>query len=63
MDKGVGKYVHKCSFCSYCIADLKFMQAAHDFPCPRCGKRTLSEFNMYEDIAEDSVDKYEEKVL
>lgn len=37
--------MHECPKCFYLVTDTAFCAARFDYPCPRCGEKTLSEFH------------------
>lgn len=40
--------IWKCPECGYIISDIEFIQAKHNYPCPRCGRPKLSNFGSVE---------------
>jgi len=40
---------YECSNCKYRIAEIDFLMARFDYPCPKCHKVCFSFFNVVED--------------
>ena len=45
----VMRILHQCEHCSYVVTDAQFTAARFDYPCPRCGCSTLSEFLIFKE--------------
>ena len=37
---------HDCPFCGYRLEDILWKAAKHDYPCPRCNQKRLSQFRL-----------------
>ncbi len=46
LDCRVGLDEHECPNCGWRITHAAFIAAKFDFDCPRCGIKTISEFNI-----------------
>ena len=40
--------MHECPTCFYLLTETAFESARHDYPCPRCGQKKLSDFSTRE---------------
>lgn len=45
----------ECRECGYLISETLLIMAAHDYPCPRCERSTISQFKTVEVESDEQI--------